>query len=193
MQLRRAFSAIIVIGGLVAPVSEPTCAQTREPSSDPAFRASNSYSEQELEAQVPEARPEDVSSPQAIVKALHDSISGPKGAWNPDRLRSLCVPGVYFVYGDKGQDRVLRVSTISLDDTIKGFTRLHMQSDWYESVDRMRVTQAVKKDGYRVVTVSYSGREGTQRVTGSRPNPSRGATTDLIYIGRRWWIVSHMW
>ncbi len=42
----------------------------------------------------PEARPGDVGSPEQIVAALYDTISGPAGQkrdW--DRLRSLFIPG----------------------------------------------------------------------------------------------------
>jgi hypothetical protein len=187
-----ALSSLIVTAGLAALISAPTHAETKQPSSNP-FEASHSDSEQGLEAQVPKPRPEDVSSPRAIVKALHDSVSGPQGAWSPDRLRSLCVPGVFFVYGEKGKDGVLNISTLSLNNAVTGFTRLHEQSDWYERVNRMNVTQVEKKGGYLVATVTYSVTEGTKRVTRTQPDAPLGSSTELMHIGNRWWVVSHMW
>ena len=42
-------------------------------------------------------RPEDVTSPDAIVKAMYDTISGPAGPRNHYRLRSLYLEGARLI------------------------------------------------------------------------------------------------
>ena len=50
-----------------------------------------------LAAQVPAPRPDDVKSPEAIVTACYDVISGPAGDRNWDRFRSLFVPDARLI------------------------------------------------------------------------------------------------
>jgi hypothetical protein len=42
------------------------------------------------------ARPEDVASQEAVIRALHESVCGPKGEWNSDHFRSLMLPNAIF-------------------------------------------------------------------------------------------------
>jgi hypothetical protein len=46
----------------------------------------------ELARMVPPADPRDVASPEALVRALHESVNGPVGAWDEKHLLSLCLP-----------------------------------------------------------------------------------------------------
>ena len=53
---------------------------------------------QDTDAPVPPADPADVATPDAIIGALYDVISGPAGAArNWDRMRSLFVPGARLI------------------------------------------------------------------------------------------------
>ncbi len=155
-------------------------------------KATSAYSDKELEKLVPAARPEDVSSPEAIIRALHDSVSGPKGEWSPDRFRSLFIPDAYFGYDDLGEDGVVRISTITLNDLVKEVQRLHRQTSWYEKiVDVPTVIRIRRNKQVILATLSATGVEGTQPVLDNAEQKT--STNILMYTGTRWWIVSHVW
>ena len=76
-------SAVLTLAAASAFGAEPAPAQKpAAPAAPPAAAAA-----------APAARPEDVATPEAIVAALYDVISGPKGkARDWDRFRSLFAP-----------------------------------------------------------------------------------------------------
>jgi hypothetical protein len=154
----------------------------------------SAYSEADLEKLVPPARPEDVSSPEAIVRALHDASSGPKGSWNPDRLRSLCLPNALFSYGGKDDDGIVRYNVVPIDGLVKVLTALHRDSTWYEAVNITSVDRIDRgAESFSMATVKATGYEGlTPRVLPKEQKPPT-AMTDVMYLGNRWWIISHTW
>ena len=96
---------------------------------------------------MPAARPEDVASPEAIVKALHESINGPQGEWSEDKLLSLCLPNTSFVYLEKDKQGKLNITSVTLDNFIQDVKKLHKRSAWYEAVDVLQVTKTEKEGG----------------------------------------------
>jgi hypothetical protein len=149
------------------------------------------FTEDELEKRVPPARPEDVASPEAIVKALHDSVSGPKGDWNPDRLRSLCIPSVFFEYNERNKNDAALLSSVSLKNIVKIFRKVHRESGWYEVAEHISVVTIMKNKDFMMASVTYSGGEGKEPNVKISDKPT--SVTDLMYIGKRWWVVSHLW
>ena len=149
------------------------------------------FTEEELEKSVPPARPEDVASPEAIVRALHDSVSGPKGDWKSDRFRSLCLPNVFFANMERNEEGAPLFASISMDNIVKIFTKVHHESGWYEGVGEMSTVKIVKADGYSLASVTYIAGEGKDpnHKMAEKPN----TITDVMYIGKRWWVVSHYW
>jgi hypothetical protein len=173
----------------------PLIAQSTMTAQSPSVerpKPSTSYTEQELERMVPPARPEDVSTPEAAIRALHEAVSGPRGDWNPDRLRSLVLPSVMFTYNDVGDDGVTRISTVTLDDCIREFKKIHQRTAWYEKVVDIPVLARIQRNAQvTLATLSARGIEGTQPIPDESDMTT--ATTTFIYIGKRWWIVSHTW
>jgi hypothetical protein len=187
-------SSILMIFSIVA-IPVPFYAQeagssTPAPISGP--KPSSAYSERELEKLVPAARPEDVSSPEAIIRAVHESASGPRGEWNPDRFRSLFIPDAFFGYDDVGADGSVRISTITLNDLVKELQRHHRQTSWYEKIVDVPTLIRIRRDKQVIlVTLSATGVEGPHPVLDN--SEQKTSTTTLMYIGARWWIVSHVW
>ena len=78
-------------------------------------------------------RPEDVATPDAIIKAMYDTISGPAGKRNWQRERSLFLPGARLipigkrVHGEGG----LRVMT--LDEWIEDVKPFFEENDFWET------------------------------------------------------------
>src|SRR5260370_36484581 len=86
----------------------------------------------ELAHMVPAADPKDVASPEALVRALHDSVSGPVGDWDERRLLSLCLPHMVFAYPEAGAHGVIRISLVSLDDMASQVRKVHNRSPCLE-------------------------------------------------------------
>ncbi|UGB44253.1 hypothetical protein LQ772_09565 [Frateuria edaphi] len=69
---------------------------------------------------MPAARPVDVASIDAILKAAYDTISGPKGHQRDwDRLRSLFAPGARMIPTRTGEDGVTTTRVLSVDEYIR--------------------------------------------------------------------------
>src|SRR5690242_21140666 len=68
----------------------------------------------------PAARPADVASIDAILKAAYDTISGPKGQQRDwDRLRSLFAPGARLIPTHTGEDGVTTARVLDVDEFIR--------------------------------------------------------------------------
>jgi hypothetical protein len=159
--------------------------------------ASLKHSEAELEKLVPPARPEDVASPEAIVRAMHNAVDGPKGDWNSDRFRSLFLPNAFIAYeDDESKDGAMNISTITLDDLVRDVRKLHQQTSWDETVVDFPTVIRIRRDveGHVVLaTVLAAVIEGPEPQATHPKDKELTATTTCMYIGKRWWIVSHVW
>jgi hypothetical protein len=131
-------------------------------------------------------RAEDVASPDAIVKAMYDTISGPAGKRNWQRERSLFVPGARLVpigkriHGEEG----LRV--MSLEEWIEEASPFFAENDFWE----MEVMRHMDRFGNMIQ--AFSTYEARDRQDG--PPIARGVNSiQLVFNQDRWWIVSMMW
>jgi hypothetical protein len=134
----------------------------------------------------PEANPEDVKSPEAIVKAFHETLSGKKGEkrdW--DRLRSLFLPDARIV----GTSRAGNVSGKQtwkaneyineigkgLDDVKFQIKQLHSEKERFGDI--AHVFSTYQETGTPIDQPSLRGLNSYQ----------------LWYDGERWWIYSMLW
>jgi hypothetical protein len=133
------------------------------------------------------ARPEDVTSIDAIIAAFYDVISGPAGQprqWSRDR--SLYIPGVRFVStGYDPQDR-RTVSVMDhqqfVDATDSGF----VARGFYET-EIHRVT-------HRVNDIVHVFSTYEMRTAPDGPVFGRGVNSiELYWDGTRWWIAGAVW
>jgi hypothetical protein len=135
----------------------------------------------------PAARPEDVASIDAILKAAYDTISGPKGYqrdWN--RLRSLFVPGARMIPTHTGEDGVTVTRVLSVDDYIRlGDPKLKdigfFEDELHRTVQRFgNIAQ---------VFSTYESRHEK----GGKPFQRGINSIQLLFDGHRWWIVTIYW
>ena len=97
---------------LAATAIQPAAAQSAPASAQSSANANAN--------ETPAARPADVSSMNAIIKAVYDVISGPKGQerdW--DRMRSLFVPGARLISARAGKDGATTAHVMSVEDYIR--------------------------------------------------------------------------
>ena len=131
-------------------------------------------------------RPEDVSSPEAIVKAMYDTISGPAGERNWQRERSLFLPGARLIpigkriHGNDG------LSVLTVDEWIDDVSEFFAENDFWES----EITSHVDRFGNMAQV--FSTYEARDREDGAPIG--RGINSiQLVFDEERWWIVSVMW
>lgn len=131
-------------------------------------------------------RATDVNSPDAIIKAMYETISGPAGTRNWQRERSLFLPGAHMVpigqriHGEGG----LHVMTV--DEWIEEVTPYFAENDFWE----MEVMRHMDRFGNLVQ--AFSTYEA--RASEDGPPIARGINSiQLVFNDKRWWIVSVMW
>lgn len=138
-------------------------------------------------AATPEARPEDVATPEALVAALYDVISGPKGQardWN--RFRSLFAPGARMIPSGKRKDGTIGHRMISPEDYISNSEKA-LVGDGFRERELSRV---VERFGPLVhVFSSYEAfREGD-----TKPFMRGINSLQLLHDGKRWWVLTVAW
>jgi len=132
------------------------------------------------------ARPEDVSSPSAIVGASYIAISGPPGqVLNLDRFRSLFLPQAQLVSVNvKDGQGVARVMTLQeFADMVSARIGKdgHLE---HEIAHRIEVYGNIAN-----VWSTYESRK-----TSADPQVTRGINSiQLMNNGKRWWISSAQW
>lgn len=131
-------------------------------------------------------RPEDVKSPDAIIKAMYDTISGPAGKRNWYRTRSLYLEGARLIpIGDRVHtEGGLRV--MDIDEWIEDAEPFLAENDFYET-EIMR-----QMNRYGNLVQAFSTYEAKNSLDGAPI--ARGINSiQLLYKDDRWWIVTIMW
>lgn len=137
----------------------------------------------------PAARPADVSSPDAILTALYDVISGGAGIkrdW--DRFRSLFVPYARLIPSSPLPSGGARATVLGVEDYVKragpglesqGFFEVEVNRTWEQ---------------YGNIAHAFSTYE-SRRTADRKEKPfARGINSiQLLKDGNRWWIVTIYW
>jgi hypothetical protein len=131
-------------------------------------------------------RPEDVSSPDAIIKAMYETISGPAGHRNWYRERSLYLEGARLIpIGNRvHKDSELRI--MSIDEWIEDAEEFLVENDFYES--------EIQRQMYCFgnLVQAFSTYEARNNLEGAPI--ARGINSiQLLKKDDRWWIVTVMW
>jgi len=134
------------------------------------------------------ARPEDVASIEAIVKASYETISGGVGVprqWGRDE--SLFDPNVRFVAVERDPKSGAIVAMIT---THQEFVDVADESTVKEGFTERELAHKIERYG-NVATV-LSTYEGKNASTGKVV--TRGVNIFQLYFdGKRWWILSMVW
>ena len=137
---------------------------------------------------VPEARPEDVASIDAILAALYDVISGPAGQkrdW--DRFQSLFAPGVArLIPTGRRQDGTVGYRALTPAEYQAGSApALEGQGFFEKEIHRVA-------DTFGNITQVFSTYE-SRRTPDAQPF-SRGINSiQLLNDGKRFWVVTIFW
>ncbi|HEY7566449.1 MAG TPA: hypothetical protein VH762_02685 [Gemmatimonadaceae bacterium] len=137
----------------------------------------------------PAANPADVSSPDAIIKAVYDVISGPAGQkrdW--DRMRSLFVPNARLMPAvPRPGGAGTAVIVLSVDDYInRSGPQLEANGFFEREIKRVSET-------YGAVTHIFSTYESRRLASDEKPFARGINSFQLLKDGDRWWVVSIYW
>jgi hypothetical protein len=160
MRVHCAVVAFVVVAGLGAP------AASAQPATGP--------------------RASDTASPEAIVTALYDVISGPAGqARDWDRFRGLFAPGARLMPAAPRQDGSVPVA-LSPDDYIKRANDALLKGFFEREVSK-------KVDGFGTILHVFSTYDSKRAATDEKPFARGINSIQLMQHGGRWWIVTVLW
>ncbi|QAT82273.1 hypothetical protein EJ065_0666 [Corallococcus coralloides] len=170
-----------------APPPRPKATAPAAPEKPNPVKASAERTQAAL-AQLPKAKPEDVKSQDAILKALYDVISGPAGAprdWQ--RFRSLFYPGAQLIPLAKPPGAAtLAARPITPEDYVTWGQESTATHGFFEK-ETARQTHAF---GALVQVMSTYEARGTQ----DGPLIAKGVNSiQLFNDGQRWWVMNIFW
>ena len=136
----------------------------------------------------PEARPADVASIEAIIKAAFEVMSGPAGKerdWK--RFRSLFKPSAQFIIAPRRPDGSVNFTVRTIDEYIANSWAWLEKNAVYE-VEVHRITEQ-----FGHLAHAFSTYESREKPDTAQPS-SRGVSSfQLVHDGQRWWIVNWFW
>jgi hypothetical protein len=136
----------------------------------------------------PAARSADVSSMDAIMKAVYEVISGAKGQkrdWN--RMRSLFVPGARLISVHAGKDGVSTARVMSVEDYIRLAEPL-MEKDGFFERESHRTLER-----YGDIAQVFSTYESRHAAADAKPFQRGINSFQLLFDGHRWSVVTIYW
>jgi len=132
------------------------------------------------------ALPEDVASPESLVLAVYDAISGPRGERDWNRIRSFYLEGARLIptglraNGDHG----LRI--MNIEQWMEGARDLFLREDFFE------IEIARKVDRFGQIAQVFSTYECRRQANG--PAYMTGINSfQLLHKEGRWWVVNCFW
>ena len=134
----------------------------------------------------PKPRQEDVSSPDAIIKAMYETISGPAGKRNWYRERSLFLDGARLIPIGKRVHKESELEVLSLEEWIEDAEAYLAENDFYE----IEIMRQMNRFGNLVQAFStYEARNSPD----GEPIARGINSIQLLHKDDRWWIVTVMW
>jgi hypothetical protein len=135
----------------------------------------------------PAAAEGDVASPEAIVAALYDVISGPAGqARNWDRFKSLFAPGARLVPAAPRQDGSAPPS-LSPDDYVQRTSAAFLKNGFFER------EVARRTESFGTVVHVFSTYDSRRAREDEKPFARGINSIQLMKHAGRWWIVTVIW
>jgi hypothetical protein len=145
-------------------------------------------SQQPATTPVRDAKPADVATPDAILAATYDVISGHAAQerdW--DRFRSLFYPGARLIRTEAKKGGGLRASIVTPEDFVERAGNYFKKNGFFE---REIARRAERWGGLMQAFSTYESRHDPKD-----PTPfARGINSfQLFFDGTRWWIMTIYW
>ena len=134
------------------------------------------------------ADPRDVSSPEALVAAVYDVISGPAGQKrNWDRMRTLFVPDARMIPTGKRPTGESTRRTLSVEDYIVSSGPFLEKDGFFETEIGRR------SEHYGNIVHVFSTYESKRTMADEKPFMRGINSFQLWYDGKRWWVITILW
>src|ERR1700759_1482305 len=134
------------------------------------------------------ANPADVASPDAILQAAYDVISGPAGkARNWDRFRAMLIPEARFIIAAPDPKGTVAAQVYDTDSFIKGFDSYVGSHGFFEKGIAQRTEQ------FANIAHVFSTYESRNNAADAKPFARGINSFQLMNDGKRWWIVDIYW
>ncbi len=149
--------------------------------------SSTVYAQDDQEAQRPNADPDDVTSVDAIISAVYETLSGPIGQERPwDRNRSLFHPTARLIHTEwrEGGDEAM-IFPMSHEEHIAAVSGYTVERGFYEEeIGREVISYGTITHVFS--TYEYRSEDGVMS--------GRGINSfQLFFDGKRYWITSVIW
>jgi len=132
------------------------------------------------------ARPEDVASPEALVRAVYDAISGLRGERDWNRIRGFYLDGARLIPTGMRANGDFGLRILSIEEWITGARELFLRQDFFE------VEVAQKVDRFGQIAQIFSTYECRHQADG--PAFMRGINSfQLLRKDERWWVMNCFW
>ena len=134
------------------------------------------------------ADPKDVSSPEAIVAAVYDVISGPAGQKrNWERMRTLFVPDARMIPTGKRATGESTRRTLTVEEYITNSGPFLEKDGFFE-------TEIGKKtEQFGNIVHVLSTYESRRSLKDEKPFMRGINSFQLWYDGKRWWVITIFW
>jgi hypothetical protein len=177
----------VLVAAIVTCVVLPLAAQKKRVKDVPPTEDGGIvYTASELAKAAPVARSSDVSSPEALLSALHDSVSGPAGPVDWNRFRSLFLPSARLGSSTTDSKGVARITLASPEELIKSGASERERVPWYEVILVKRIQR------FDNIAVAYYSHDNRSSPDGGVVQQSVNVC-EMLYDGTRWWILSDIW
>jgi hypothetical protein len=166
-----------------------TAAIAQQPSSAPAPAPKPLVGSIAAHSEWPKAKPEDVKSVDAILAALYDVISGPKGkAREWDRMRSLFIPDARLIPSRVNKDtQQVDAIVLSVDGYIARSSTTMTTNGFFEHSIHNEVEQ------FGNIAHVWSTYESRHNADDATPFARGINSIQLLKDGDRYWIVNIFW
>ncbi len=165
------------------------------------FTVSASFAQNQAQPQVPAttpaaptaaappmANPADVGSPDAIIAAVYDVISGPAGQKrNWDRMHSLFHPGARLIPTATSKDGSVNATSLSVQQYID------RANDYFEKNGFSEREIARHTERWGNIMQAFSTYESRHDAKDAAPFARGINSFQLLFDGTRWWIVTIYW
>jgi len=135
----------------------------------------------------PAARPADVSSIDAILRAAYDVISGPAGTRDWQRFRSLFVPGARLIPADRDSSGHTHLQVTTVDQFAQSAAQYFQTHSFYERGIGQKV------DAFGAVAQVFSAYASFNGPHDPQPFARGINSFQLFSDGTRWYIVTIYW
>ncbi len=166
-----------------------TSVQAQNQSSSPAPQAPAAQAPTpQTPAAPPVAKPADVASPDAILAAVYDVISGPAGQkrdW--DRFLSLYLPGARLVPTFEKKEGGIAARVITPDEYATRAASIFEKEAFFEKEIARRVER------YGNIMQIFSTYESRHDPKDAAPFARGINSFQLFFDGARWWVVTIFW